>query len=90
MEKTLLRIITLDKICFEKEVKMAIFDVADGQVGVLPGHAPLTIGLKEGEGSIRAINDDEEIVFTLNGGFAKISADSIVILTESAYENINS
>jgi F-type H+-transporting ATPase subunit epsilon len=84
MAKTLLRVITLDKIYFEQEVDMIIFDGQDGQIGVLPGHAPLTVALHDNASMLRAINGDDVYVFFVGGGFAKIAADTVTILTDAA------
>ena len=55
-KKTLLKIITPEKNFFDEEVDMAIFRTIEGDMGVLPGHTPLTtilsigiIKIKQGE-----------------------------------------
>jgi len=84
MGKLLLRIVTLDKICFEQEVDSVMFDVLDGKMGVLSGHAPFTVGLKDSGGTLCGVDGDTEHTFNIAGGFAKIAADSVIILTEEA------
>jgi F-type H+-transporting ATPase subunit epsilon len=83
MAKTLLHVVTLDRTHFKKEVDMIVFDGVDGQIGVLQGHAPMTVALSE-SGVLHAYDDDDEYVFYIAGGFAKITADMATILTEAA------
>lgn len=42
----LLRIITPDRIFYENQVKMVEFNTTEGEIGVLPGHIPLTVIVK--------------------------------------------
>jgi len=83
MAKTLLQVVTLEKTHFEQEVEMIVFDGMDGQIGILPGHAPMTAALSD-SGVLRAYDGDDQYVFYVAGGFAKISAESVTILTEAA------
>ena len=43
-----LRIITPDRVFYEGEAEMVEFNTTEGQVGVLPGHIPLTVIIKPG------------------------------------------
>jgi len=52
----------------------------------LPGHAPFTVGLRDGGGNLRAIDNGEERVINVCGGFAKIVDNHVIILTEEACE----
>ena len=83
MAKTLLQIVTLEKTHFEKQVEMIVFDGVDGQIGILPGHAPMTAALSD-SGVLRAYDGDYQYIFYIAGGFAKITADKVTILTEAA------
>jgi F-type H+-transporting ATPase subunit epsilon len=83
MAKTLLRVVTLDKTHFEKNVDMIVFDGVDGQIGVLQGHAPMTVALSE-DGVLHAYDDDDVYVLYIAGGFAKITADVVTILAKEA------
>ena len=44
----LLRIITPDRIFYENQVEMVEFNTTEGEIGVLPGHIPLTVIVKPG------------------------------------------
>ncbi|HQD50316.1 MAG TPA: F0F1 ATP synthase subunit epsilon [Defluviitaleaceae bacterium] len=81
-KKTLLKIITPDRNFFDEEVDMVIFRTIQGDMGVLPGHAPLTTILSIG--IIRIKQGEEEKRATLIGGFAEIQPDRITILADAA------
>lgn len=75
-----LRIITPDRVFYEGEAEMVEFNTTEGQVGVLPGHIPLTVIIKPG---ILHIHEAEgEKVAALHAGFAEILPEGITILAE--------
>ncbi|MCM1065057.1 MAG: ATP synthase F1 subunit epsilon [Eubacterium sp.] len=80
-EKTFnLRIITPDRVFYEGETEMVEFNTTEGQVGVLPGHIPLTVIVKPG---ILHIHEAEgEKTAALHAGFAEILPEGITILAE--------
>ena len=43
-----LRIITPERVFYEGTVDMVEFNTTEGQIGVLPGHIPLTVIVKPG------------------------------------------
>jgi F-type H+-transporting ATPase subunit epsilon len=54
----------------------------EGDLGVLPGHAPLFGVLVDGAVSIKGV-DGTITEFTVSGGFLSVSNDRVSILTES-------
>ena len=79
--KTLqLRIITPDRHFYEGEAEMVEFNTTEGQIGVLPGHIPMTVILKPGILKIYESENDKEAA--LHAGFAEILPDKITILAE--------
>lgn len=75
-----LRIITPDRIFFEGDVDMVEFNTTEGEIGVLPGHIPLTVIIKPG---IIVFSDgEEEKEAALHSGFAEILPDKVTILAE--------
>lgn len=76
----LLRIITPDRIFYENQVEMVEFNTTEGEIGVLPGHIPLTVIVKPG---ILAITEsEEEKLAALHAGFAEILPERVTILAE--------
>ena len=55
----------------------------EGDLGVLPGHAPLFGVLVDGAVSIK-VSDGTTQEFNVHGGFLSVSNDRVSILTESA------
>lgn len=75
-----LRIITPDRLFYEGDVEMVEFNTTEGEIGVLPGHIPLTVIVKPG---ILAITEkDGEREAALHAGFAEILPEGITILAE--------
>ncbi len=76
----LLRIITPDRIFYEGQAEMVEFNTTEGEIGVLPGHIPLTVIVKPG---ILCIYEPEgEKKAALHAGFAEILQDRVTILAE--------
>ena len=75
-----LRIITPDRVFYEGEVSMVEFNTTEGQIGVLPGHIPLTVIVKPGKLTITEEEGVKEAA--LHSGFAEILPDGMVILAE--------
>lgn len=79
-KKFQLRIITPDRVFYEGMVSMVEFNTTEGQIGVLPGHIPLTVIVKPGKLTITEEEGVKEAA--LHSGFAEITPDGIVILAE--------
>ena len=75
-----LRIITPDRVFYEGEVDMVEFNTTEGQVGILPGHIPLTVIVKPGVLNISEPDGEKEAA--LHAGFAEILQDEVVIMAE--------
>jgi F-type H+-transporting ATPase subunit epsilon len=57
---------------------------AEGQLGILPGHAPLITELGIGELSYRAKNASESRPLAVISGFAEVLGDRVTVLAETA------
>ena len=75
-----LRIITPDRVFYEGEVDMVEFNTTEGEIGVLPGHIPLTVIIKPG--ILNIYEADGEKQAALHSGFAEILPERITILAE--------
>ena len=75
-----LRIITPDRLFYEGEAEMVEFNTTEGQIGVLPGHIPMTVILKPG--ILKIYEPESEKEAALHAGFAEILPDKITILAE--------
>jgi F-type H+-transporting ATPase subunit epsilon len=67
---------------FSGEVDQVDAPGAEGDFGVLPGHAPFMTTLKEGR--VKAYDGDDTMVFEVRGGFADVTPAGLTILAEYA------
>jgi F-type H+-transporting ATPase subunit epsilon len=75
-------IVSQDRTVFQGEADMVLLPGTDGEMGILPHHAPLLTTLKYG--IIRVRSQGEEKVFTVAGGIAEIQPDLVTILADAA------
>ena len=76
----LLRIITPDRVFYENRVDMVEFNTTEGEIGVLPGHIPMTVIVKPGILHISEPEDEKKAA--LHSGFAEILPEGVTILAE--------
>ena len=77
----LLRIITPDRVFYENQADMVEFNTTEGEIGVLPGHIPMTVIVRPG---ILYIHETEgEKKAALHAGFAEILPEGVTILAET-------
>jgi F-type H+-transporting ATPase subunit epsilon len=67
----------------ESVVEVAIPGL-DGQLGILPGHAPLMTELGIGELSYRVSTSSQPILLAVISGFAEVLPDRVTVLAETA------
>jgi F-type H+-transporting ATPase subunit epsilon len=83
MARTLLcEIVTPERITYTNEVEMVVVPSLDGELGVLPLHAPLVAALKAGEVRVK-IGDDTDW-FAISGGYLQVNMDRAIILADDA------
>jgi F-type H+-transporting ATPase subunit epsilon len=70
-----LRIITPERVFYEGIVDMVEFNTTEGQIGVLPGHIPLTVIVKPG--ILHITEKDGEKEAALHSGFAEILPEGV-------------
>ena len=77
-----LDIVTPEKLAFSDEVDAVTLPGSEGELGVLPHHAPLVSTLGLGELRIRKGGTEES--FAIAGGFLQVLPDRVVVLAETA------
>ena len=75
-----LRIITPERIFYEGQAEMVEFNTTEGEIGVLPGHIPLTVIIKPGVLNIHEPEGEKNAA--LHSGFVEILQDQVTILAE--------
>ena len=76
------RIITPERIAFQEKVDAVVATAYDGEVGILPGHAPMMVVLGIGELRVRIGNRFEW--FAIGEGFLHVAEDVVTVLTPFA------
>ncbi len=77
-----LNVVTREKKVYEDDIKMAVFPSTEGNVGILPKHAPLVATLKAGVIDIKSPKDDFKM--SISGGFLHVKPDKITVLAKTA------
>ena len=75
-----LEIITPDRVFYKDQAAMVEFNTTEGEIGVYPGHIPLTVILKPG---VLTITGEEKKEAALHAGFATILQDKVTIMAET-------
>ena len=76
-----LEVVTAEGMVFSDDVNMIVAWGTEGQLGILPHHAPLMTMLRPGDLLIR--KDNEEEYLAISGGFLEVRPDKVVILADS-------
>src|SRR4030042_4629836 len=76
-----LEIVTAEKMVFSDEVSALIVWGVEGQLGILPHHAPLMTMLQPGDLVIK--KEKEEEVLAISGGFLEVRPDKGIVLADA-------
>ena len=77
-----LDIITVDRVVYSNEAEAIVVPGIGGELGILPGHAPLMTILSTGQLIVR--RQDNEDLIAITGGFIEVLNDKVVILADGA------
>ena len=78
-----LELVSPEKLLLSRAVDMVVFPAAEGEMGVLAGHAPMIVALRGGVISVREGGQVTEQLFVA-GGFAEVAPDRVTILADEA------
>ena len=78
----LLEIVTPERLAYSDTVDSVQLPGSQGELGVLPHHAPLVSTLGVGELRIRKGGTEES--FAIVGGFLQVRPDRVVVMAETA------
>jgi F-type H+-transporting ATPase subunit epsilon len=77
-------LVSVERLLWSGEAQMVIARTTEGELGVLPRHAPLLGQLADG-GVVRVQEDGGgEVTFAVHGGFLSVTEDGVSILAELA------
>ncbi len=77
-----LDIVTAERVVYSEEVDVIIAPGIEGQLGILPRHAPLMTVLQAGE--LRVRKGGEELSMVVSGGFLEVRPDRVIVLADAA------
>jgi F-type H+-transporting ATPase subunit epsilon len=77
-----LDIVTAERVIYTGDVDEIIAPGVEGQLGILPHHAPLMTMLQAGELVARRGGQDE--IMAISGGFLEVRPDRVIILADAA------
>jgi F-type H+-transporting ATPase subunit epsilon len=83
MPKLNVDIVTAERLVYsEQEVDELIVPGIEGELGVLPLHAPLLTMIQPGV--LRVVKGGEEVAMAITGGFIEVRDNRVTILADSA------
>jgi F-type H+-transporting ATPase subunit epsilon len=74
------QIVTQDKLLFEGPADIVVAPGAEGEMGILPNHAPLLTTLEFGVLRVRYEGDEQ--AFVIAGGFLEVRPDVVTVLAD--------
>ena len=76
-------IVSAEKEIFSGRVTMVVASGTLGELGIMPGHAPLLTGIKPGPVRLK-LESGEEQVFFASGGFLEVQPGVVTVLADTA------
>lgn len=77
-----LEMVTPEKVAWSAPADFVVLPALQGEMGVLPGHAPFVVQLTAGE--VRVTAGAQVKRFAVSGGFAEIKDDKVALFAETA------
>ena len=77
-----LEIITAERVVYSDDVEVVVAPGVEGELGILPHHAPLLTILKPGEILVR--KGGQEQFLAVSGGFMEVLGNKVTILADAA------
>ncbi len=77
-----LTVVTRERKIVETDAVEAVLPASDGEIGILPGHAPLLAALRVGVMRYRTDGAGQRLV--LSWGFAEVLPDRVIVMAETA------
>ncbi|MFQ5988230.1 MAG: F0F1 ATP synthase subunit epsilon [Dehalococcoidia bacterium] len=82
MPKLKFEIVTAERVVYSDDVDVVIAPGIEGQLGILPSHAPLLTMLQPGELVVR--KEGEETAIFVSGGFLEVMQNRVTVLADVA------
>jgi F-type H+-transporting ATPase subunit epsilon len=76
-------LVSVEREVWSGEAHQVTARTTEGEIGVLPGHAPLLGQLADG-GTVRIFQSGGEVVAAVHGGFLSVTDEGVTVLAEVA------
>jgi F-type H+-transporting ATPase subunit epsilon len=76
-------IVSAEREIFSGRITMLVANASLGEIGILPGHAPLLTGILPGPVRLKFESGEEEVFFA-SGGYLEVQPTSITVLADTA------
>lgn len=78
-----LNVVSAHESLFSGDIKSLQITGSEGELGIMPGHAPLLTSLKPGMALITKEDDTEEVLY-LSGGMLEVQPNQVIVLADVA------
>ncbi len=78
-----LNVVSAHESLFSGSIKSLQITGSEGELGIMPGHAPLLTSLKPGMALITKEDDSEEVIY-LSGGMLEVQPNQVIVLADVA------
>ncbi len=76
------RVISRERVLFEGSAESVVAPAANGQLGILPRHAPLMAAL--GKGVLKIRSGRQKTYYAVFGGFIQVKDNRLIMLVDKA------
>ncbi len=78
-----LNVVSAEESLFSGSIKSLQISGSEGELGIMPGHAPLLTSLKPGMALITKSDNSEEVIY-LSGGMLEVQPNQVIVLADVA------
>ena len=79
-------LVAADRMVWSGEARVVSAPAADGDIGILPGHAPVLAVLRAGTVRITDVNGGVHAV-VVDAGFLSVDSDHVSVVVDTAHGN---
>ena len=81
-------VVSAEKKLFDGRIEFLVASGVMGELGILPGHAPLLSELKPGTIKLTKQGGAEELIY-VSSGFLEVQSSTVTVLADSAERAVN-
>lgn len=77
-------VVSAEELIYSGVAEFIAVPAENGEIGVLPRHAPMLSKMRPGAVRIKAANVDDEVVLFVSGGLLEVQTHSVTVLADTA------